>query len=327
MNQAFQSIRVGIFFVLGLILIYVVYSVIGSGRLDTEAGYPIVAEFDDIRTLATGSDVRMAGVRIGKVSATELADGRGRITLTIDPAYSIPDDSVATIAMASLLGQNYVSVAYGQSAQTLGDGDEILTEGSADFNEILSEVKQLGERFGGLADSLPNFEGGDMGELFTNLNELVTDNRDRFDSIMTNLEELTGKLNRAEGTLGRLINEDEMYTELMTVVEDFQTASTDMREALAGARDLMDKVRDGEGTLGRLLSDDTLAADLEETMGNLKSFSEKLNSGEGTLGKLVNDDSLYFELQGMLDKADQALDSVGDSGPITAVGAISGALF
>jgi phospholipid/cholesterol/gamma-HCH transport system substrate-binding protein len=52
-----------------------------------------------------------------------------------------------------------------------------------------------------------------------------------------------------------------------------------------------------------------------------------LNSGEGTLGKLVTDDSLYIELQAMLNKADQALDSMGDSGPITAVGAVSGALF
>jgi phospholipid/cholesterol/gamma-HCH transport system substrate-binding protein len=59
----------------------------------------------------------------------------------------------------------------------------------------------------------------------------------------------------------------------------------------------------------------------------MRAFSDKLNSGEGTLGKLVADDSLYLELRGMLNKADQALDSLGDSGPITAAGAVSGALF
>lgn len=327
MNQTFQSIRVGIFFVLGIVLIYAVYSVIGSGDLASDKGYKVTAEFDNIRTLTPGSDVRMAGVFIGKVVSTELEGGRGQVTLSINPDVEIPADSVASIAMSSLLGQNYVSVAYGSGADTLTDGARIPTVEGADFNEILGEVKQLGERLNSLADGFSGLDGSGMGDLFSNLNALVTDNRARFDTVMANLEDLTTKLNNSEGTLGKLINEDGMYTELMSVVGDFRSASTDMRESLAGARDLLAKVEAGEGTLGRLLVDDTIATDLEATIANMKAFSEKLNSGEGTLGKLVTDDTLYVELRGMLNKADQALDSMGDSGPITAVGAISGALF
>ena len=327
MNQTFQSIRVGIFFVLGVILIYAVYSVIGSGAIQSDEGYVVTAEFDNIRTLTPGSDVRMAGVFIGQVASTELAGGRGLVRLRIDPEVQIPSDSVASIAMSSLLGQNYVSVDYGADAARLAGGDQILTEEAADFNEILGEVQKLGERLNSMTESFSGLEGEGMGELFGNLNELVTENRTRFDTVMVNLEELTTKLNSSEGTLGKLINEDGMYTELMAVVEDFRVASGDMRDALAGAKKLFDKVEAGEGTLGRLLVDDTIATELEATIANMKSFSEKLNSGEGTLGKLVSDDSLYVELRGMLNKADQALDSLGDSGPITAAGAVSGALF
>ncbi|NDV60849.1 MCE family protein [Puniceicoccales bacterium CK1056] len=327
MNQTFQSIRVGIFFVLGVILIYAVYTVIGSGAIKSDTGYTITAEFDNIRTLTPGSDVRMAGVFIGQVTSTELADGRGLVTLRVDPEVQIPADSVASIAMSSLLGQNYVSVDYGADSALLSGGDQILTDEGADFNEILGEVKKLGERLNSMAESFSGLEGGGMGELFTNLNELVTDNRNRFDTVMVNLEELTTKLNSSEGTLGKLINEDGMYTELMSVVDDFRSASADMKDTLASAKDLFAKVEAGEGTLGRLLVDDTIAVELEATIANMKSFSEKLNSGEGTLGKLVTDDSLYVELRGMLNKADQALDSLGDSGPITAAGAVSGALF
>jgi phospholipid/cholesterol/gamma-HCH transport system substrate-binding protein len=179
----------------------------------------------------------------------------------------------------------------------------------------------------GIADGFSGMGDTGMGDLFTNLNALIDDNRDRFDTVMTNLEELTTKLNEGEGTLGKLINEDGMYDELMAVVEDFRGASNDMEEALAGAREIMDKVQAGEGTLGRLLVDDSIATELEATIANMRSFSEKLNSGEGTLGKLVTDDTLYVELRTMLKKADQALDSVDNSGPITAVGAVSGALF
>ena len=327
MNTTFQSIRVGIFFVLGILLIYAVYSVIGSRPVSGEDAVNIIAEFDDIRTLSPGAAVRMAGVRIGEVAATELAEGRGRVTLSVNPEVKIPSDSVARINMASLLGQNYVSVEYGSASDLLGDGDTISAEAGPDLNEILGEVQQLGERLNQVADSFSGMGDTGMGELFTNLNELVTDNRGRFDNVLANLETLTTKLNRSEGTLGKLINEDGMYSELMSVIGELRNASGDMEEALAGARDVIARVQAGEGTLGKLLADDTIAKNLETTMLNFRDFSDKLNSGEGTLGKLVTDDSLYIELQSMLNKADRALDSMGDAGPITAAGAVSNALF
>ena len=327
MNQTFQSIRVGLFFILGLVLIYTVYAVIGSGQLGKDDGYAVIAEFDNVRTLTAGADVRMAGVRIGEVAATELADGRGRVTLRIEESVRIPADSVATITMASLLGQNYISVSYGTSGDSLADGASIASEAGADIGEILGQIQQLGEKLNTMADGLSGLGGEGLGELVGNLNALVTDNRGRFDTILQNLETLSIKLNQAEGTLGKLINEDGLYNEVMTLVGDLRSASQDMETALGGARDIIAKVQAGEGTLGKLLVDDSIANELELTMANLRSFSDKLNSGEGTLGKLVSDDTLYRELRSMLNKADQALDSMGDSGPITAVGAVSGALF
>jgi phospholipid/cholesterol/gamma-HCH transport system substrate-binding protein len=62
-------------------------------------------------------------------------------------------------------------------------------------------------------------------------------------------------------------------------------------------------------------------------VNNLKEVSAKLNSGQGTLGKLISDDSLYLSVQSTMKKADRALDSMGDSGPITAVGVVANALF
>lgn len=327
MNQTFQSIRVGIFFVLGLILIYAVYSVIGDKGVTSDKGYQLTAEFENIRTITTGAAVRMAGVQIGQVTGTELENGKGRVRVAIDPAVSIPGDSVASIAMSSLLGQSYLSVQYGGSQPALADGDSLETAESADFNEILGEVQELGKKLNKMADGFSGIDGSGMGDLFTNLNDLVTENRTRFDTVMSNLEELTTKLNQSEGTLGKLINEDGLYVELMTVVEDFRAASGDMRTSLASAQGLVARVEAGEGTLGRLLVGEEIADQLEATIANMQAFSEKLNSGEGTLGKLVTDDTLYNELRGMMSKADKALDSLGDSGPITAVGAVSGALF
>ena len=327
MNQTFQSIRIGVFFVLGLALIYSVYSVIGTKPIGGESGYQLTARFDNLRTLSPGVDVRMAGVRIGEVKDTALDQGRGLVTMSIGENFAIPADSVATITMASLLGQNYISISYGQSADLLVAGDEILSEEGPDFNEIMGEIQQLGEKLNSIADGFSGFGGEGMNEMFDNINDLLADNRERIDNVLVNMDEVTTKLNRGEGTLGKLINDDGLYSELMLTVDDFRSSSGDLKEALAGVKDLVDQVQQGEGTIGRLLVDGSIADEIEATVANLKEFSDKLNSGQGTLGLLVTDDSLYYELKGMLNKADQALDSMGDSGPITAAGAVGSVLF
>ena len=80
-------------------------------------------------------------------------------------------------------------------------------------------------------------------------------------------------------------------------------------------------------TLGLLLYDEPTANSLKVTVNNLREVSDKLNSGKGTLGKLISDDSLYLSVQSTMKKADRAIEGLGDSGPITAVGVVAGKLF
>lgn len=328
MKHSMQAVRVGIFFALGLVLIYAVFAVVGDRTFGEEEGYVLQAEFKDVRTLTAGTDVRMAGVRIGTVRQIGLLDGRGMVQLRIQPEVKIPEDSVASIGMSSLLGQNYLAVEYGTaSSPHLKDGAQIEVRETADINDVMRQISDLGERFGAVADSFAGLGGGESGDLFSNLNGLVTDNRTQINQIVTNLEAITNQLSSGEGTLGKLIADDSAYNELVAMVEEIKAAATDARSMMADAGSILDDVRGGNGTVGRLLYDDTLANELDATVANIRAFSEKLNSGEGTLGKLVTDDSLYRELRAMLQKADQALDSVGDSGPISAVGSAAGALF
>lgn len=322
-----QTVYVGLFFVIGLVLIYLVYVVIGDNRLRAEEGLRLVARFDDLQTLAPGDDVRMAGVRIGTVEDTRLSEGQGIATLLISTDISVPRDSVAAIAVASLLGQNYVAVNYGAAEGYLLDGDAIRTRPSVDFNTILTEVQQLGERFSGAVGSFENISGEDISQFFRNINALVSDNRERINTIMANMETVSGQLTGTEGTLGKLINDPAAYDELQATFETFHLVGEETRALVAQVQSAFDRMDAGEGTLGRLLAEDSLARDLEATAANLRAFSDTLRGGEGTLGKLISDDELYQEIRNLVTRADQALDAVSDSGPITAVGAASGALF
>jgi phospholipid/cholesterol/gamma-HCH transport system substrate-binding protein len=144
---------------------------------------------------------------------------------------------------------------------------------------------------------------------------------------MTNLQDITGKINRGEGTLGKLVNDSKLHEELLAAISDFKTTASEAKDFMASAQTIVDQVKSGQGPLGVLVYDKQAAEDLKFTIHDIRDFSDKISKGQGTLGKLINDDGLYFGLKNTLNKADRAMDGLNDSGPISAVGALSKSLF
>ncbi len=117
------------------------YAVAHSGR-STGGGYTLTAQFDHIDGLTIGSDVRLAGVRVGSVVAakidpkTYLAD----VTLTVQDGLSLPRDSAAEIDSDSLLGGKYVSLSPGGDSAMLKPGQAItITQSSVSLEQLLGK--------------------------------------------------------------------------------------------------------------------------------------------------------------------------------------------
>lgn len=331
MNNAQQTARVGLFFLLGVALTWVTWETLSGGKLFRDKGYTLVAGFDSIKEVKTGDEVRMAGVKIGSVAKTRLEHGRAEAVLRIDTGIVVRNDATATIAMAGLIGTNYISIDLGSpNAPALADNAEIRTRVTPDINTIMAELGNLGQKLEGALGSFGaamNGDGKSGGGLFQKLDHLVTENSDKISTTMTNLQQVSDKLNRGEGTLGKLINDPALHDQLLATVGDIRIAAADAKTFMANAQGIVDQVKSGKGTLGTLVYDEKAAADLKTTVANLKSVSDKLASGQGTLGKLINDDTMYNSAQATLKKADRALDGLGDSGPITAVGIVANSLF
>ena len=272
----------------------------------------------------------MAGVKIGTIETTRLAGRRAEALLRIDPGVKVASDATASIVMAGLIGTNYVSIDLGSaSAGALADGAEIRTKVTPDINSIMTDLGNLGQKLDGALSSFGSAFNGDGkgGGLFQKLDKLVTDNSDRVSTTMTNLQEITTKLNKGEGTLGKLINDPSLHDELVAAVDEIKSTATQAKSFVSDAQGIIAQVKSGQGALGTLVYDEATANNLRATVANLRSVSDKLAKGEGTLGKLINDDSLYNTAQNTLKKADRAIDGLGDSGPITAVGIVAKSLF
>ncbi len=331
MNTTQQTARVGLFFLLGVALVWVTFETLSDGKLFAEHSHKLIAGFDDLKQLKNGDEVRLAGVRVGSVETTRLAGRRAEAVLLIDPKVPIASDATATIEMSGLIGGNYISIEMGTpGSPPLADGAEIKTVSTPDLNALMSELGGLGKQ---LQESLGSFStaiNGDAkggGGIIQKIDKILTDNTARLNATMVNLQQITDKINHGEGTLGKLVNSPELHDQLLATVGEIQTAAAQAKEFVANAEGIMAQVKSGQGTLGTLIYDPKAAADIRASIADIRSVSDKLAKGEGTLGKLLNDDSLYNSAEVTIKKVDRTLDGLNDSGPITAVGIVVNALF
>jgi phospholipid/cholesterol/gamma-HCH transport system substrate-binding protein len=127
--------------VLAVAVAFLGYAVAHTGR-SSVSGTTLNARFDHIDGLAVGSDVRMAGVKVGSVSATTVDPQtyQAVVRFTVDPSIKVPTDSSAEITSDGMLGGKYLSVSPGGSDKILADGGTItITQGSVSLEQLLGK--------------------------------------------------------------------------------------------------------------------------------------------------------------------------------------------
>jgi phospholipid/cholesterol/gamma-HCH transport system substrate-binding protein len=103
----------------------------------------VTAQFNSVVGIRDGSDVRIAGVKVGSILSetldpkTFLADVR----MSIDPAYKLPEDTVAEIVSAGLLGDRYMALVPGGSEQIIPAGGRIkFTQSPVSLENLIGQM-------------------------------------------------------------------------------------------------------------------------------------------------------------------------------------------
>ncbi|MBA3325863.1 MAG: outer membrane lipid asymmetry maintenance protein MlaD [Rhodobacteraceae bacterium] len=124
---------------------FVVYASQVSGRQATGDSYALTAEFRSVEGISVGTDVRLAGIRVGSVTALDLdpSSYQAKATFTVAGALEIPEDSDVKIASEGLLGGSFLEITPGASEFMLAEGDAVVnTQSSVSLLNLLM-------RFGG----------------------------------------------------------------------------------------------------------------------------------------------------------------------------------
>ena len=134
--------------VLALAVGFAVLLAQSTGLSGSSSSYPISASFRSAEGISVGTDIRLAGVKIGTISNLKLNSEtyRAESILSVRNDVRIPDDSTLTVASEGLLGGSFIEVIPGASFDYLEAGDEIIdTQGSVSLIQLLLKFVSNGQ--------------------------------------------------------------------------------------------------------------------------------------------------------------------------------------
>jgi len=240
--------------------------VVQFGRLGEgfKTYYTLTVRFNDAGGLLKGTDVLLAGARIGKVAGGPklLGEGGGvAVPLKIYDYIKIPEGTKFTVGSSGLLGDRFVNVIIpsGQAKGYLAPNsfingaretgmDDLTREGGALVNDLRGTVQKI-----------------DTTVTRLNQETLSSQNMENLKASMEHLNQATGALAESSKKLDGVIEQaDSAMTSAKKAADSLQGAITDTRKVLRSAMQ-------GKGLVATLLNDQQLATDLHALITNLRS--------------------------------------------------------
>ncbi len=274
----FREVRVGLFVILAIgLLIFLILN--ASGDISFARKVRLKTQFLTAEGLRPGGEVRLAGVRIGKVDDVKLLPPsddpnapKVEAVLALDSKVDgkavtdlVRTDSKAQLATPSLLGSDrIINITPGTSlGNPVHEGEKLAT----------------------------TTEGG-MAQLTASGNELV----EQLNQLSTQVTDITRKVNEGQGTLGRFVNDEAFYDNLNLTIRETQG--------------IIQQLRNGNGSAARLINDPALYNNVTAISTQLQGISEDLRRGRGTAGKLLTDEALYNETRSTIARLNGSISEV-----------------
>jgi len=218
MKKKNNEVSVGVFVILWFIFLTLVLFFV-SGVYLFRSGYTVDVMFNYVSILNKGAPVRMAGVRVGEVSQVDIVydeakqNNRVRVKLFIEKGSEIRENYAFTIRGTHVLSEPHVEITPKPGTFPL------LHKGAVVEGVPLVAVEELIDRAHEVLDNLSSMSG----ELNTSLKIPGGDLNQSLKSLKSSsesLSEILGKVEKGDGTVGKLLMEDELYKEMEAFVKD-----------------------------------------------------------------------------------------------------------
>jgi phospholipid/cholesterol/gamma-HCH transport system substrate-binding protein len=286
-----QKIGLGVFVILGTILLVTALYFIGNRQNIFGNNMTINAYFNNVNGLKLGNNVRYSGIFTGTVSKIEMTDeALILVEMIIEEKLGkkIKTNAVATIGTNGLVGSTIVNIIPQEGVfPFLKSGDTIQTYSKIGADDMLNTLST------------------------TNENAAL---------LMSDLLDITTQIRKGKGTIGMLINDS-------LVAQDLKQSIFQLKKTAAGASNTIAKLNaivssiDLEESVAGVLLNDSIAAgkmsnvltNLEKSSASIDSITSNLNiylkqikAGEGALNYVVNDENLTKDIDSTMSNIKEA---------------------
>ncbi|MCL6100108.1 MAG: MlaD family protein [Bacteroidetes bacterium] len=256
MLKQLEGARLGIFIFFGTILLIISIFLLGNKEKLFTRTIEIKAYFNQIEGLKSGAPVRLSGYDVGSVSSISLASdtsAKVEVTMRIDSElkHFIRLDSFASVETEGLVGKKIVSITPGsQGSAEITDGGIIPSKSPVNIAKIIEETENV---MGYMKDLTKDFS------------------------------EIFAKVNKGEGSLGKLVNDDKLYNSAVNIT---QSADKSLKTITARLDEISNIIISTSGTVKSILTD------VDKTVIDVRGIINKIDNGEGALGKLIGDKNM-----------------------------------
>ena len=264
------ELKVGAFVLAGLVVLAVLVIQFGRVGEGFKTYYGLTVEFPDASGLLKGSDVLLAGAKIGRVSGGPrlLQSGQGvAVPLRIFDYVKIPAGSRFTVGSSGLLGDRFVSVTMPAGTPTEFIGKDTVVEGTretglddltreggflvSDLRTAVQNVNATIIRLNDQAFSPENME---------NLKASVERLRVATTALAESSQKIDGVIEKAGGTMDSA----------KKAADDVQVTIADARKTIQAATQVIQQATNGKGLFATLMTDQGLAKDMRALVSNLR---------------------------------------------------------
>ncbi len=261
MFKHLEGAKLGIFIFIGTVLMVISIFLIGNKDSLFVSSIYIKTHFPTIEGLKSGASVRFSGMDIGAVSSITLIpeeEDRVEVTMRIEEevVQFIRIDSEASIETEGVIGKKIVSISPGSpDLEAIRDGGTIRSKAPISMTEIIEETQGA----------------------ISYMKEITKD-----------FSEIVSKINKGDGTIGKIVNDDELYYSTVNIIQSSDTSLKAITKRLDQVSTFI--IGLGDGVENILLNVETATKDIS----NLVQSIEK---GEGVLGALISDRSSYDSIK------------------------------
>jgi phospholipid/cholesterol/gamma-HCH transport system substrate-binding protein len=260
MAKKTSTIKIGIFIFVGAVLLVLAIFMIGDKDSLFSSRFSVKAYFNDIQGLRNGSTVRLSGIDVGSVSSVEFyGDSAGRVIVTLDLVEDIRKfirtDTKASIETEGLVGNKVVVLDLGSSSgNPVKDGGTIQSKEPVGFAQIIEETQ-----------GIMNYT-----------KEMTKD-----------LSEIVGRVNRGEGTIGKILVDDELYNKAASLTDRADKSLQSITDEVNRVTILFKELSSG---IERVVNNvDSVVTDVDVILTGIQQ-------GNGVVGSLLVDGSRYDTL-------------------------------